>query len=66
MSQHPFNNSFNVLAREQAKPGHIVLVSGTRNRGGTDVQEPHATVPGKEPGGSSWGNAATGMGLKGD
>jgi hypothetical protein len=28
MNHQPFNNSFNVLTRGQAKPGHVVLLNG--------------------------------------
>jgi hypothetical protein len=37
MNHQPFNNSFNVLARGQAKLGHVVLVNGKRHRGATNL-----------------------------
>jgi hypothetical protein len=37
MNDQPFNNSFNVLARVQAKPGHVVRVNGKRHRGATNL-----------------------------
>jgi hypothetical protein len=40
MNYRPFNNSCNVLARGQAKPGHLVLGSGKRHPGATNL--PHA------------------------
>jgi hypothetical protein len=37
MNHQPFNNSFYVLARGQAKSGHVVLVNGKRHRGATNL-----------------------------
>lgn len=37
MNHQSFNNSFNILARGQAKPGHVVLVNGRRHRGATNL-----------------------------
>ena len=37
MKHQLFNNSFYVLARGQAKPGHFVWVNGERHRGATNL-----------------------------